>query len=51
MITKEFFKWLGSFAMAVILVMLFVVGFTQPTIWVIMAIAILTSIIRFKAFK
>jgi len=51
MITREFFKWLVSFIMAVVVIALIIAGFDQPMIWAVMALAILTSIIRFKAFK
>jgi len=51
MITREFFKWLVSFVMAVILVMLFISGFTQPIIWAIMAVAGLMALIRFGVFN
>ena len=49
--TREFFKWVASFIMAVIIIALVIVGFDQPIIWAVMAAAILTSIIRFQAFK
>ena len=51
MITREFFKWLASFIMAAVVIALFIVGFDQPITWVILALAILTSLIRFQAFK
>ena len=51
MITREFFKWLVSFIMAAIIIVLVIAGFDQPMVWAVMALAILTSIIRFKAFK
>jgi len=51
MITKEFFKWLVSFVMSVIIIALVIAGFDQPIIWVVMAVAILMSVIRFEAFK
>lgn len=51
MITKEFFKWLVSFIMAAIIIVLVIAGFDQPIIWAVMVLAILTSVIRFQAFK
>lgn len=51
MIAKEFFKWIASFIMAAFVIAAIIVGFDQPIIWAIMALAILMSIIRFKAFK
>lgn len=51
MITKEFFKWLVSFIMAGVMIVLIIAGFDQPMIWAILALAILTSVIRFQAFK
>ena len=49
--TREFLKWVASFIMAVVIVALIIAGFDQPMIWAITAVAILMSIIRFKAFK
>ena len=51
MITREFFKWLASFVMAAVIIALVIVGFDQPMVWAIMALAILMSLIRFYAFK
>ena len=51
MIIREFFKWLVSFVMAAVVIALVIAGFDQPIIWAVMAVAILTSVIRFKAFK
>jgi len=51
MITREFFKWVASFIMAAIIIVLVIVGFDQPIVWAVLALAILTSIIRFQAFK
>jgi len=51
MITKEFFKWVASFIMAAFVIAAIIAGFDQPIIWAVMAVAILTSVIRFKAFK
>jgi len=49
--TKEFLKWVASFIMAAFVIAAIIVGFDQPIIWAVMAVAILTSVIRFKAFK
>jgi len=51
MIVREFFKWLASFVMSVIIIALVIAGFDQPVIWAVMAVVILMSVIRFKAFK
>ena len=51
MIIREFFKWLVSFVMAAVIIALIIAGFDQPIIWAVLALAILTSIIRFQAFK
>lgn len=51
MIIREFFKWLASFIMAAVVIVIVIVGFDQPIAWIILALAILTSVIRFQAFK
>jgi len=51
MIIREFFKWLVSFVMAAVVIALVIAGFDQPMIWATLALGILTSFIRFQAFK
>lgn len=51
MITREFFKWLASFIIAVVVIVLIIIGFSQPIIWVVLAVAVVASIIRFEVFK